>query len=265
MRPVLRPLAPLAFVFALLFTLTARPAAALGLCDPAGHFCVNVDDTSATVCTPLRPGGLTPATCAASDVDARQLAKRMTEVSHGALHMLDWFVVRFDDWAAKIMLVRRAAEPEVADGGAREAMHEILRWLGSAPHGGVLVEEVTPPTLSRRNGVQVARLESRFSTAGIGGAVISRDVAFEIRARDAAYIVTFDADRRTPLACRRWPTPRCPRWIPSPSRRAAPVQAKGSCGSSGHWSRRGSAISRRRTCGSGSRRRRTGASGSSRT
>jgi hypothetical protein len=41
--------------------------------------------------------------------------------------------------------------------------------------------------------VEVARLETRLSSAGIGGAFALRNIAYEVRARDAAYLVTFDA------------------------------------------------------------------------
>ena len=185
----------LAFALALAALLATRSAWATGLCDPAGHFCVQIDTTSATVCTPLRPGGLTPATCAASDGDLRKTAKSMDEATRGAVHAVDGLVVRYDDLTMTVLLVRRAAEPEAGgDAGAREATSAWTRLLASARPSGWLAEEVQSPTLSRVNGVQVARLETRLSSAGIGGAVVTRDLAYEVRTRDAAYLVTFDAN-----------------------------------------------------------------------
>lgn len=187
----MRRLAVLALIAVV--TLTAGSAAATGLCDTAGHFCLQVDTTTATVCTPLRPGGLTRANCDTSDVEMRKAAKQMDEQTHGARRVVDVLVVRFEDWTARIMLVRRDAEPEVADGGAREALQPFTHGFERAGKAGWLVEEVAPPTLSRINGVQVARLEERLSSAGIGGTMIDRSVAYEVRTRDAAYVVIFDA------------------------------------------------------------------------
>lgn len=184
------------FVVALLgAVLATRSASATALCDPAGHFCIQVDTTSATACTPLRPGGWTPATCQASDGDARKYAKALDERTHGAVRMVDALVARFDDMTTKVVLYRQAAQHEAdGDAGAREAMKLWTGHLEHARPAGWLAEEVQPPTLSRVNGVQVARLETRLSSAGIGGAIFSRDLAYEVRTRDAAYLVTFEAE-----------------------------------------------------------------------
>jgi hypothetical protein len=184
------------FVVALLGTVLAtRSASATAICDPAGHFCIQVDTTSATTCTPLRPGGWTPATCQASDGEARKYAKAVDEATHGAVHVVDALIARFDDMTTTVMLYRRAAQPEVGgDAGARDAMRAWTEHLAQARPAGWLAEDVQPPTLSRVNGVQVARLETRLSSAGIGGAIFSRDIAYEVRTRDAAYLVTFEAE-----------------------------------------------------------------------
>jgi hypothetical protein len=191
----MRPL--VALVLALLASLTTRAASAMPLCDPAGRFCIQVDTTSAIVCTPLRPGGLTTATCVAADADARKLARRVDDAMHGAMRLVDSLVVRFDDWTVTVTLARRPAEPEVSgDGGAREATSAWTRLLEGARPAGWLAEEVAPPTLSRINGVQVARSETRMSSAGIGGAVTTRNITYDVRARDVDYLVMFDTDER---------------------------------------------------------------------
>jgi hypothetical protein len=180
-------------VSAALVTLAARSAAATPLCDTAGHFCLQVDTTTATVCQPLRPGGLTVAKCLASDGDTRKLAKQVDEHTHGAVRMVDTLVVRFEEWTAHVTLFRRDAAPEVPDGAAREALQPFVQGYAHAAKEGWLVEETAPPTLSRVNGVQVARLEERLSSAGVDGAILGHSVAFEVRTRDAAYVVKFDA------------------------------------------------------------------------
>jgi hypothetical protein len=188
----MRPL--VVVLVALVAVLATRAASATGLCDPAGHFCIQVDTTSATVCRPLRPGGLNPSDCGASDGEVRKLAKRLAEATNGATRAVDALVARFDDLTATVVLSRRAAEPETGgDAGAREALSGWTSLFAFARPAGWLVEDVQPPTLSRVNGVQVARLETRLSSAGIGGAMITRDIAFDVRTRDAAYLVTFDA------------------------------------------------------------------------
>ena len=211
-RPILADLVrkPIRHVVLLVVTvLTAlgtRSASAASLCDPGGRFCIQLDTTSAIVCTPLRPGGWTPATCQASDGDVRKVAKKVDEASRGAIHGVDALVARFDDLTTTVMLFRQAEQPEVeGDAGAREAMAAWTQLFAHARPAGWLVEEVQPPTLLRVNGVQVARQETRLSSAGIGGAVVIRDIAYEVRTRDAAYLVTFDstgatADRLSVLA-----------------------------------------------------------------
>jgi hypothetical protein len=52
-------------------TLAAAPAQALGLCDPDGHFCLQLDATSAITCDLTRLGGLDHSTCAPQDVATR--------------------------------------------------------------------------------------------------------------------------------------------------------------------------------------------------
>ena len=188
MRPAVFALAVVAAVLA------ARTASAASLCDPAGHFCLQIDTTSATVCRPLQPGGLNPESCSAADGEMRRSARKMDETTHGAIRAVDGLVLRFDDLAVSVLLIRRAAEPEAGgDAGAREAMTVWTQWFARSRPAGWLVEEVQPPTLQRINTVQVGRLEMRLSSAGIGGAVVLRNVTYEVRARDAAYLVSFDA------------------------------------------------------------------------
>jgi hypothetical protein len=120
--------------------------------------------------------------------------KKVDTATHGAAHAVDALIARFDDLTMTVMVFRQAAEPEAAgDAGAREAMSAWTQLFANARPAGWLVEEVQPPTLSRVNGVQVARLETRLSSAGVGGAILLRDIAYEVRTRDAAYLVTFDA------------------------------------------------------------------------
>ena len=63
---------------------------------------------------------------------------------------------------------------------------------GQSHTDGWQVDAIRPPTLSRIHGVQVARLESRLSQTGADGSVAGRNIAFDVRTRNAAYLVTFD-------------------------------------------------------------------------
>lgn len=122
------------------------------------------------------------------------MARKLDDGTRGAMRAVDALDVRFDNLNASITLIRRPAEPEAGgDAGAREAMHAWTQLFADARSTGWLVEELQPPTLLRVNDVQVARLEMRLSSAGIGGTRIIRDIAYEVRTRDAAYVVTFDA------------------------------------------------------------------------
>ncbi|HEY8091506.1 MAG TPA: hypothetical protein VIF09_26760 [Polyangiaceae bacterium] len=172
-------------------------AGATGLCDPGGHFCLHLDAASARVCTPLALETLDVGGCDPGDGAVRDAARRMAVTTKGALRAVALAIVHADETTSVVMVMRRPAEPEVTgDGGAQEAVARYRSAFASAAHAGWLVEDVAPPRLDRIRGVQVARIESRMSTAGIGGAVVARSVIYEVRARDAAYLVAFDGDER---------------------------------------------------------------------
>jgi hypothetical protein len=172
-------------------------AGATGLCDPGGHFCLHLDATSARVCTPLALETLDVAACDPGDGAIRDAARRMAVTTKGALRTVALAIVHADETTTVVMVMRRPAEPEVTgDAGAQEALARYRSAFASAAHAGWLVEDVAPPGLDRIHGVQVARIESRMSTAGIGGAIVARSVVYEVRAHDAAYLVAFDGDER---------------------------------------------------------------------
>jgi hypothetical protein len=182
-------------LFATAAFLVAARADAAGLCDPQGHLCLQLDTTSARVCTPLAPGGPGSAHCEPEDAETRDVARQIETMTHGTMKAVGLSVVRFDDWYTIVTLVRRAPEPEVGgDGGAREAMAIFARYFASSRPAGWKVEETQAPSLERVHDVQVARLEQRESGTGARGNVwATRTVAFDVRTRDAAYVVTFDA------------------------------------------------------------------------
>jgi hypothetical protein len=59
-----------------------------------------------------------------------------------------------------------------------------------------MTEPVGTATLSRVSDVQVVRGEARNSSAGVDGVVLQRIVGFEVRARDATYVVVFGSMER---------------------------------------------------------------------
>ncbi len=171
---------------------TARADAA-GLCDTRGHFCIQLDTTSARVCTPMLPGALKGSGCEDGDHQVLEMANNIEKLAHGSMHVVDALVAKFDDWSATILLTRREAEPEMAgDAGARDSMAPWRLIYGQSHTDGWQVDAIRPPTLSRIHGVQVARLESRLSQTGADGSVAGRNIAFDVRTRNAAYLVTFD-------------------------------------------------------------------------
>lgn len=172
----------------------AGRAEAAGICDPGGHFCIQLDTTSARVCMPLAPGGLGGGGCEADDGDTAEAARQIETMTRGTMKAVGFAIVRFDDWYTIVTVVRRSANAEVTgDAGAREALAPFARFFDGARPAGWVIEETQPPSLLRLRGVQVARVEDRMSTTRDQRLVATRTVAFDVRTRDAAYIVTFDS------------------------------------------------------------------------
>ena len=140
----------LPFAAGLAATLVTMPALATGLCDPEGHFCVQVDTTGATSCDLTRPGGLDPQTCTREDLALRDQVRAAQWPIFGAL------VLRFDGWNVMVGVAKRPPTPEMSaaevDTHARRvrAMAEASRKL----------DAFAPPRVSRIHDVQVIRLDS---------------------------------------------------------------------------------------------------------
>ncbi len=157
----------------------AAPAGATGLCDPEGHFCMQLDTTSASVCDLLRVGGLDPDTCSVQDAVRREVLRR------SPLPQIRAFTVRFEDFWVLVAVGRTPVTGEVSEADlpeqatrAREAMERI---------GGAAVEQRAPPVIERIHDVQDIRFDWRFTLEGAA----LEEIAEEVRSRDATYAVTF--------------------------------------------------------------------------
>jgi hypothetical protein len=181
----------LAAAAALLVIALARRAAATGICDPVGHFCIQLDTTSARVCAPLRPGALATPDCEAVDAEVRASARRAALEGGGGALVVDAIVARFDEWQAMVNVIRAPARPEAAGSGDAAVFWDQL--AARLRPAGWLAEPVQAPSLSRVHDVQVVRSEARLSSAGIGGVMKACLVGFEVRARDASYVVLFQS------------------------------------------------------------------------
>ena len=162
-----------------------------GICDPQGHFCIQLDTTSARVCAPLRPGGLNAADCEAVDADVRTAIRRVAGEGPRDGAVVDLLVVRFDGWQALVTVIRAPVRPEAA--GPAEAAAFWDRIAASLRPGGWLLEQAQAPSPTRVHDVQVIRTAARMSSAGIGGVVRAHLVGFEVRARDASYLALFQS------------------------------------------------------------------------
>jgi hypothetical protein len=188
---------PSALLPAALVTLLAPLASAMGLCDPGGHFCLRLETTSARVCAPLRPAGLNATDCQPGDGELRENERRAAATRQPDVKVVDQLVVRFDEWSVMVTVARVGSVPEVeVDGAGAEMARVWKRTSDLVRKDGWMAEPVGTATLSRVGDVQVVRGEARSSSAGVDGIVLLRTVGFEVRARDATYVVVFQSAER---------------------------------------------------------------------
>jgi hypothetical protein len=162
-----------------LATLSTAPSAhAEGVCDPVGHFCIQMDTTSASVCDLLRPGALDPDTCSVQDAQRRERARKESPRPLRAL------TVRFDDWWVMASVKRVDASGEI---GPDEIAAQARSGRASMEQQVDVLEDYAVPSVRRIHDVQTIWFDT-LATRG-GNRVEQIDV--EVRAADAAYAVTF--------------------------------------------------------------------------
>lgn len=153
-------------------------ARADGVCDPAGHFCVHIDTTSASVCDLLRPGGLDPDTCSMQDVERRDRARAYSPRPLRAL------TVRFDDWWTLTSVRRTDAGGEI---GA-DAVTTQGRLVRAAIEPQVdSIDDFAAPSVRRIHDVQTIWFDTLATRAGNR----AEQIDVEVRAADATYDLTF--------------------------------------------------------------------------
>jgi hypothetical protein len=163
----------------------ARPAAATGVCDPDGHFCIQVDTTSAHVCDVLATRGLDRTECQASDLELRDKLRHHDPPPVRAL------VIRYEDEQVFVEIDRHKALPELEE----SQLEEHARWMRSNVEERAL-DAFRPVRIVRVNGVQAVRFDwewtendTRFEVIGV-----------EVRALPATYSVLFQGTPGTRLA-----------------------------------------------------------------
>jgi hypothetical protein len=165
-----------ALAFAVMTILVAAAAHADGLCDPDGHFCVQVDTTSAIACNLLRLGGLDAQTCRPEDLPVRE---RMRAANP---HPFAARIFRFDGWQAFVVVVRHPALPELEEADLDAHAREVNAKMDKAQKADV----VATPHLSRSHDVQTIRFARQWDYEGQR----LEEIDVEVRASDAAYIVS---------------------------------------------------------------------------
>lgn len=154
--------------------LAARDARAVGACDPEGHFCVQFDTTSASVCDLLRPGELDPDACSIRDVARRELVRGWKTRPFRAL------VIRFDDWWVFAMVTRIPVTGELAEGQLDAHAREVREHIG--PHAWP-IDTFAAPVMTRVHEVQAIRFDALGTVEGTP----VEQVDVEVRAADASY------------------------------------------------------------------------------
>jgi len=158
--------------------LFASQALALGVCDPDGHFCLQLDATSARVCDVMQRGGLDSASCTAEDAELRDGMTRVGLPPMLALRL------RFDEWQVYVTVVKHPAASELAQADL-EGHAQQLRAAMEQASGPI--EVFAPPVISRVHDVQVARYERQW----VDGDDRLDEVDVEVFSRDALYMVSF--------------------------------------------------------------------------
>jgi hypothetical protein len=186
-----------AVLAAALVALAPRAAGAAGLCDPHGHFCIQLDTASARVCDPLKSDVHNDPACRGTDAQLRSIVRRLGVLSHGTGRPADAMKVMFDDWTVVVVLLRGDAAPELTQEAAQREAATIVESIGRDRDGGGLpIEEVQPVALIRLHDVQAARLECRLAATHAEDAMMMRNIFYDVRARDAQYSVVFIARDR---------------------------------------------------------------------
>ncbi len=171
-----RRLAALGMVLAMVsYDATAR---AEGVCDPAGHFCVHIDTTSASVCDLLRPGGLDPDTCSMQDVERRERARASSPRPLRAL------TVRFDDWWTLTSVTRMDAGGEI---GADVVASQGRRVRAAIEPQADSIDDFAAPSVRRIHEVQTIW----FDTLAMHAGNRAEQIDVEVRAADATYDLAF--------------------------------------------------------------------------
>jgi hypothetical protein len=157
---------------------TAASTQAEGICDAAGHFCIHVDTTSASVCDLLRPGDLDPETCSVQDITRRQRARNESPRPMRAL------TVRFDDWWVLVMVTRVGLSGEV---GPTEIAATAQSFRASLAREVDSIDGFAEPTVRRIHDVQTVWFDTQVTHSG-GRA---EEIDVEVRAADASYAISF--------------------------------------------------------------------------
>ena len=157
---------------------TAASTRADGICDPAGHFCIHIDTTSASVCDLLRLGELDPATCSVQDITRRERARSESPRPMRAL------TVRFDDWWVLVMVTRVGASGEV---GPNEIAATAQSFRTSLAREVDSIDGFAEPAVQRIHDVQTVWFDSQVTRNG-GRA---EEIDVEVRAADASYAISF--------------------------------------------------------------------------
>jgi hypothetical protein len=157
--------------------LVAMPASAKGLCDPDGHFCIQVDTTGAVICDLTRSGGLDPETCKQEDLALRDQVRAAQWPIFAAL------VLRVDGRQVLVGVAKRPPTPELS--GADVTTHaNRVRAMAEASRK---IDAFAPPRVSRIHDVQVIRLESVWTEGDHRVA----EIAMEVHAKQGVYAVSF--------------------------------------------------------------------------
>jgi len=171
----------------LVVMLASRPALAEGICDPEGHFCFQIDTTSAHVCNVREPGRLDPANCTQQDDAVRDKVRAHPPLPLRAV------VIHYDEGDVLVSVARYEAHSELPPTDLHGHDRDIHSRLAGA---GMSLDESMPPTMRRIHDVQVARFGGRWVS---GGAALA-SVVEEVRARDATYWVYFESGAGKDLA-----------------------------------------------------------------
>ena len=159
----------------------ARPAAATGVCDPDGHFCIQIDATSAHVCDVLATRGLDRSECEPSDIELRETLRREQPAPVRAL------VIRFEDEHVFVEIDKHPPTPELQEA----QLEEHARWMRSNLEARQHLDAFAPLRMARVHGVQTLRFDSQTTE----GDEKLETIGVEVRAQPATYTVLFQGKR----------------------------------------------------------------------